>query len=1186
VAVSSGLTAALKKVVLDLESDLRQRVESQDPVLRDDGVRETWMREHQTAVNRERTAMSWQEWRDDRITQAAVAWVLTTVFVRFCEDSRLLKPVWISGPADRRQEALDAELAFGRENPESTDREWLLEGVEYLRKTKATADLVESHSALWTVSPSGQAAKRLIAFWRERTADDDLAWDFADPELSTRFLGDLYQDLSDYAKKTFALLQTPEFVEEFILDQTLEPALAERPLEGFALIDPTCGSGHFLLGAFARINDRWAAQAPGLEARTRAQKALDAIHGVDLNPFAVAIARFRLMVAALRACGETSLEGAPAFRCHLAAGDSLLHGAAQMSMDDLGVASGISGFAYATEDLKTLQRILAPGRYDVVVGNPPYITVKDKKLNAAYRGLYPTCKGTYALTVPFMERFFQLAKPGNGDRPAGWTGQITSNSFMKREFGSKVIEEFLSKQDLRVVADTSGAYIPGHGTPTVILVGRPQPPSSNTVKAVLGVRGEPGQPDDPAKGLVWTSIVENIGRSDFDNAYVSVTELPRKGLASHPWSLSGGGADQLLARVETAGATRLAEVAGEIGLGAVTREDSAYMVGASTGRRDWIGERHVRQMVAGDSIRDWVITDRVAYVWPYSAVTLAAEASDSVARCLWPYRVLLSLRVAFGLTQIERRLKWFEYSMFFTKRFSSAKMITFATIATHNHFVLASGGQVFKDSAPIIKLRENISDHTILALLGALNSSTAGFWLKQNCQNKAGSGIGRGIQPEAWMERYAFNGTTLKDFPLPADLPTQRARSLDEAALAAATRFESATASGSPAPTAELLDRLHTYIKVTQSRVIAEQEELDWEVYRSYGLIDEDFTYGGNDLPGLKLGQRAFEIILARKVAAGEESTAWYTRHGSTPTTEIPAHWPQAYRGLVQRRLDLIESNKFINLLERPEYKRRWATEPWEMRVEKALRRWLLDRLEDRVYWFDAQGRPVARSVARLSDAINRDADLVSVLELWSGRKDRSVTQQLADLLEDESVPFLAAYRLKESGLRKREAWERTWDLQRREDHGENVGPIPVPPKYAPADFRKQSWWQHRGKLDVPKERFIQYLAAGRETDSTQLLGWAGWDHAQQSLALATVIAEREAEGWPDKRLVPLVAGLAELQPWVRQWHDQTDPTYQLNLADYLDEELRQRAAQVGMTLDQLRAWTPEPATRGRRSRA
>ena len=38
----------------------------------------------------------------------------------------------------------------------------------------------------------------------------------------TRFLGDLYQDLSEAARKKYALLQTPEFVEEFILDHTLD----------------------------------------------------------------------------------------------------------------------------------------------------------------------------------------------------------------------------------------------------------------------------------------------------------------------------------------------------------------------------------------------------------------------------------------------------------------------------------------------------------------------------------------------------------------------------------------------------------------------------------------------------------------------------------------------------------------------------------------------------------------------------------------------------------------------------------------------------------------------------------------------------------------------------------------------------------------------------------------------------
>lgn len=50
--------------------------------------------------------------------------------------------------------------------------------------------------------------------------------------------------------------------------------------------------------------------------------------------------------------------------------------------------------------------------------------------------------------------------------------------------------------------------------------------------------------------------------------------------------------------------------------------------------------------------------------------------------------------------------------------------------------------------------------------------------------------------------------------------------------------------------------------------------------------------------------------------------------------------------------------------------------------------------------------------------------------------------------------------------------WEAVWDLQRAEDRGEQVGPIGKPPEYKKPDFTGVGW-AHRGKLDVPKERFI-----------------------------------------------------------------------------------------------------------------
>jgi hypothetical protein len=203
--------------------------------------------------------------------------------------------------------------------------------VEHAFRTAAElpglSHVFEPHNPLWTIGPSDDGVRGLLAYWREVVPETGaLRRDFTDPSRSTRFLGDLYQDLSAAARKQYALLQTPEFVESFILDRTLEPAVEEFGLEGFRMIDPACGSGHFLLGAFERLLERWRRRAPQEGDRALAAKALASVYGVDLNPFAAAIARFRLLVAALQTSGIRTLVEAPRFPINIAVGDSLLHG--------------------------------------------------------------------------------------------------------------------------------------------------------------------------------------------------------------------------------------------------------------------------------------------------------------------------------------------------------------------------------------------------------------------------------------------------------------------------------------------------------------------------------------------------------------------------------------------------------------------------------------------------------------------------------------------------------------------------------------------------------------------------------------------------------------------------------------------------------------------------------------------
>lgn len=1180
--IGKELTPRLQKLVLRVEDDLRERLEEES------ARKARWQTEHSAALEASRTSSAWVAWRDDRITQASVGWVLTTVFLRFCEDNSLLSKVWISGPGRRRQEALDAENAYFRANPEDTWREWILEGISYLGALPATRGLVDKHAALWQVSPSGPMSKEILDFWRATDETDARAWDFQDDELSTRFLGDLYQDLSEYAKKTFALLQTPEFVEEFILDQTLTPALAERPLEGFKLIDPTCGSGHFLLGGFQRMLDAWSQKAPNLETRERVQKALDAVHGVDLNPFAVAISRFRLTIAALQATGELDLERAPDFRFHLAAGDSLLYGRADRPFEQEGfdLDASMSGFAYSLEDREVLEKILTENQYDVVVGNPPYITVKDKILNERYRDLYKTCKGKYALSVPFMERFFRLAKFGTNTQAAGWTGQITSNSFMKREFGSKIIEKYLTSQDLRFVVDTSGAYIPGHGTPTVILIGKHQQPSSQTVRSVLGIQGEPGRPESPSQGLVWRAIVDNIDVAGHEDQWVSVVDLPRKRLETHPWSLSGGGASELLGTINMNEQPKLGDRVFRIGVFGIMGSDDAMMVDYPTIKRSHREITATAALVIGENVRDYQVSRTVPTWFPYGPNHQLRLLKDfpSWERSLWQLRTELGNRATFSKgTYFSDGRPYYEWHQLPVDAGANRWTITFAFVATHNHFVLDRGGKVFKQSAPVIKLPETATENDHLALLGVLNSSTACFWLKQNSHNKGNGGIGGGIGDEAWEPRYEFTGTTLQDFPMPAELPLEIGRRLDGLAQSLAKESRS-LAVESETPTSAALSRAKNDSRQVLGQMIALQEELDWNVYRLYGLIEDDLTYKNHCMPEISLGERSFEIVLARQMAEGTAESAWFSRHNSAPVTGIPSEWPEEYKELVQRRIDVIESNPSIRLLEKPEYKRRWATESWEKQQEQALARWLLDRLEHRDFWFDTNDRPLARSIAQLADEVSRDPDLTSVLELWNETVDIDVMKALTKLLTDEAIPFLAAQRLKETGMRKRASWEETWDLQRREDAGEDVGKIPVPPKYSTTDFRKASWWQARGKLDVPKERFVLYPNAGRSTDPTLLLGWAGWDHVQQFLVLATLMDERIVEGADDALLTPLVAGMAELLPWVKQWHSDIDPTFGMSMADFCVGQLEERMTQLNLSNDDLKSWRPAAATRGRRT--
>lgn len=1153
----SGLEAGLERLRAQLEKNILERAEDEP------SVREGLQRRYDAAKTAKRTGLAFELWRENEITQAAVAWLLGCVFVRFLEDNLLIDQPWISGPGERLAQAKEHNIQTYRAGLHKTDRDYLLLCFDEMSKLPGVAGLFDKeHNPLYRLAPTGHGARAIIDFFQRTGDDGNLLFDFSGTVDNTRFLGDLYQNISESARKRYALVQTPDFVVDFILDRTMNPALEEFGLEGFRMIDPACGSGHFLLAAFDRLFRRWQQHAPDLGPVEHVNRALGSIFGVDLNPFAVEIARFRLLIAALRACEVQRLRDNFDFQLNLATGDSLLHGTRPGTTGVQRHAfDGALDFYYEAEDKARLREYLRHGIFHVAVGNPPYITAKDPCLRDAYRYRFASCSGTYQLSVPFTERCFDLTMRGDH---AGYVGLIMSNAFTKRSFGRKLIQEILPKWDLTHAIDASGVELEGYGTPTVIWFGRNREPVQSVVRVVRGIRGDARDDPKDSKSPTWRAIVNQIDSPGSISQHVSAEDADRALICKHPWSMGGGGTADLKARMDRSFPSLRTELKARVGGAVRIAHEEAFIFPRAKVGRTVIPRSDFRGYVIGEGIRDWSVSIDEQVWFPYGP----AGPSQQGLKNLWPWRVLLENRATFQGVMADAGLEWYEYMQFTAFPYETPLTITFAFVTTHNQFVLDRGGNVFNRSAPAVKLPRDLeSEQRLVGLVGLLNASTTGFWMRQICYSKDG-----GVE---WHDRFEYDGGKLANLPIPNTLPTSLSTALDELA-SQRMRDLPAALIGKEALTTASLSSARTRAEAMLKRMIALQEELDWEVYHLYGLTKESITLPIDQVPEIELGQRAFEIAMARQMANGELETEWFNRHGSTPITEIPAHWPEPYRQLVQKRLDIIATDRDIALIEQPEYKRRWNLPKWEDLETEALRNWLLDRLEDSRYW--PAEPPMLRTVANLAAAAAEDTEFVQVAELYKKRSDFKMETLVSELVEKESILFLPVLRYKPSGLIKRKLWEETWALQRREDAGEKLE-IPVPPKYEKGDFATDTGWRLRGKLDVPKERWVSYPHLESNADRSLLIGWAGYDHAQQAIALATYYQAAREDGWSNERLIPILAGIQELLPWVLQWHNQPDATG-TGTGDFLAEFLRDQLSYLNLSEADIRAWTPSQKTR------
>jgi hypothetical protein len=158
-------------------------------------------------------------------------------------------------------------------------------------------------------------------------------------------------------RKTTGSYYTPDSLVQALLDTALDPVLEKTEAESddpaaallkLSVIDPACGSGHFLLAAARRIATRVARiRADGTPALSDFRHALrdvarSCLHGVDRNPMAVELTKVALWI-------ETVDPGLPLgfFDAQIRCGDSLL----------------------GVFDLKTLERGIPDAAYKPLTGD-------------------------------------------------------------------------------------------------------------------------------------------------------------------------------------------------------------------------------------------------------------------------------------------------------------------------------------------------------------------------------------------------------------------------------------------------------------------------------------------------------------------------------------------------------------------------------------------------------------------------------------------------------------------------------------------------------------------------------------------------------------------------------------------------------------------------------------------------
>ncbi len=395
-------------------------------------------------------------------------------------------------------------------------------------------------------------------------------------------------------RKAGGVYYTPTYIVDYIVKNTVGKLLegkTPRRVSRLKILDPACGSGSFLIGAYQYLLDwhldwymkndpeKWARRkSPAiyqvksgqwrLTTTKRKEILLNNIYGVDIDPQAVEVTKLSLLLKVLE--GETNEtinrqlkffheRALPDLGNNIKCGNSLIgpdfYDNQQISLLDEEERYRINVFDWETE----FPEIMKKGGFDAVIGNPPYVRQEMlSKLKNYFHQHYQVYHGTADLYVYFIERGVTLLKAG------GKFGYIVANKWLRANYGQP-LRRWLKQQRIEKIIDFGD---------------QPVFQKASTYPCILFLSR------DGARSKFSVAQVRTLDFRDLGE-YVAQHRYPVKQahLEDNGWALVGEEVNHLLEKIKSKGIPLGKYVDGKIYYGIKTGLNKAFVIDETTRQR-------------------------------------------------------------------------------------------------------------------------------------------------------------------------------------------------------------------------------------------------------------------------------------------------------------------------------------------------------------------------------------------------------------------------------------------------------------------------------------------------------------------------------------------------------------------------------------------------------------------------